>query len=156
MLALYARLTLDSGTPPTDEDRIAVGVAAGVMGIYVPEGRVGIQFDLLNDVLGLLLILLGVSALRRSAVGDRVKWEFGLVYLIVLALMTDAVLRHVLFARPPWLMYLDSLFSILRIVGVMVFVLAMWQASIDWSLRRAGSLWKATVVCLLILGSPPI
>ncbi|UCC32507.1 MAG: hypothetical protein JSU86_09530 [Phycisphaerales bacterium] len=78
------------------------------------EGRRGINIDLLNDAIGGILILVGLTSLRSRSTSDLYRWAITGGQFVATVAIVEAALDHYIFEHPRWLAFLVSAFSMCK------------------------------------------
>lgn len=119
------------------------------------NGR-GFKFDILNDALGVLLILIGVVKLTNFVVdaGYSVAMRF-VVAVTVLALL-DAIRAHVIMPLPDPLSFALSIFGFVRLVAVVVFCVAMRWLCQSRQMPESAASWQVTTWLFVLIFLLPL
>lgn len=120
------------------------------------KGRRGINIDLMNDVIGGILILVGLTSLRPRSTSDLYRWAITAGQVVATVAIMEAALNHYIFEHPRWLAFLVSAFSMCKPLACFVFCLAMIHLCGNLSLLRARSSWKTTALLFLLFYVLPL
>lgn len=104
----------------------------------------GFRFDILNDVVAVLILLTAIARLRRIPVDARYASYLSYVNVIFVLSLFEAIHDHFIYQVPPLLVSLFSLLSILRVIAIFVFTLAMRQLSLTYDLHASAQSWVTT------------
>ncbi len=118
----------------------------------------GFRFDILNDALGMGLILWGCKQLAHFRVDERYAKAMTFVLIMALIEFLLAIKDHFVSPEPtpPILTFVYSLASIAALIAAVMFCLAMrWlcQAAV---LTESEQSWKTTTVLLISLNVIPL
>ena len=113
--------------------------------------------DVLNDVLGALLIAWGVLRLGSSQIHERYRQAMLFVQVVALLYVAQAVNAYVRYEFPRPLAFLLHVYGIAKMAATVVFCLAMGWLCIATGLTRSQRSWKTTeilftVICLIPWG----
>jgi hypothetical protein len=117
----------------------------------------GFKFDILNDALGVLLILIGVVKLAKFTVDDRYDWAMRFVIVVTVVALLDAIRAHFIMPLPDAVSFALSVFGVVRMATVVVFCVAMGWLCQSRRLPESAASWRVTtwlfvLVYLLPLG----
>ncbi len=101
--------------------------------LTVQSGRQGFRFDIINDVIGMIMITAGVVALRRLEVHTRYHRALTLVRDIGLVGCVYAVLEHFFYPPPDFMRVIASILGLLNLLAILIFTFSM-----GWLCRAAG------------------
>lgn len=114
-------------------------------------GGIGIRIDLLNDSVGILLILLGVKALRRLRHDDLYQWCLGLSSAFVVLFGLFSLVDHIVFDQPHWLAEIRDIAVTLLPLMITLFSAAMISLSRDFNAISTLRCWRSTAWLFLII-----
>jgi hypothetical protein len=114
------------------------------------------QFDLLNDLVGMIMITWGVFKLSNITVHDR--YSTAMLYTKVVAMLSCLDALHGLFAYqvPPFLSTVQSLLGVAAMIATVVFCVAMRWLSIEARLGASARSWRATTVLFTVIYLIPL
>lgn len=119
--------------------------------------RQGFKFDILNDALGAVLIAIGVCKLAGFSGQPRYVWAMFFVVVVALLSILDTIRAHFILPLPDPVHFALSLFSLVRLVAVVVFCVAMRWLCQEKCLPMSAASWLTTtwlfgIIYLLVLG----
>jgi hypothetical protein len=134
------------------------GALICVFDLYISQtsGGYGMRFDLINDVIGTILIACGTARLRTAPVSAGYATAMTFVHAVALFAIGDAVFDH--FITPPDTLQhiLGDLFNAVAAVGLVVFALAMRWLCESVGLLRSATSWRTTFWLLVVLHAIPV
>ncbi len=115
----------------------------------------GWRFDLINDLVGMLMIAQGVWRLAEVNVSARYRLVMCFVKLMTVLLCLDAYHDHFIFEPPPLISFLMTASDVAALIVPVLFCRAMEWLSDEMGLRKSVASWKTTThLFLLIYGIP--
>lgn len=136
-----------------------------IMGVYFSasydahkeyHGGIGIRIDLFDDSVGILLILMGVTALRRLRHDDLYRWCMGLCYAFAAMFGLFSLVDHIVFDQPPWVTAVRGMATTLLPLVMALFSAGMISISRDFDAHSTLRWWRSTAwlfLIILIVGS---
>lgn len=103
-------------------------------------------FDLLNDVLGALLLAWGVLRLGCTQIHERYRLAMLFVQVMALLYVAQAINAYVRYEFPRPLTLLLHLYGIAKMAATVVFCMAMRWMCIATGLTRSERSWKTTMI----------
>lgn len=130
------------------------GALICVIDVTITSGS--FKFDILNDLVGALLIAVGVFRLADIRVSERYKGlmrfvQFGAVFAIVSAAMDFISLPHSIAFG-----VLGSLVSLITLAATIVFCVAMRCFCDEASLARSSRSWRVTTILFVVIYAIPV
>lgn len=113
-------------------------------------------FDLLPDLLGLLLICVAVIRLRRFRVDDRYHSVMTAVAAAAVVSTGIWIFDQLPTRLPPLVSALRMLFSLLELAAIVAFALAMRWLAVAAGLDRAARSWQVTTVLFVAIYLLPL
>ena len=89
------------------------------------QGSTGLRIDLLDDTLGTVMIMIGVTRLAAIPVSPTYRQAMTALRIIMLFSIAETVVAHFVFAEPDWYRWLVLLLQTAEGVGVGCFCFAM-------------------------------
>lgn len=114
------------------------------------------QFDLLNDVIGTIMIACGVFRLASIRIHDRYAGAMTYVSVIAVLSIVEAVCSHFAYNVPMYLGLLFLLFGIAVVVATVVFCIAMRWFCEEAMLQRSQQSWKTTTILFVVIYLIPL
>jgi len=108
-------------------------------------------FDVLNDVLGAVLIAWGVLRLGSSQIHERYRQAMLFVQVMALLYVIQAINAYVRYEFPRPLAFLLHVYGIAKMAATVVFCLAMRWLCIATGLTRSEQSWKTTTVLFAVI-----
>ncbi|MAG58747.1 MAG: hypothetical protein CMJ83_20860 [Planctomycetes bacterium] len=117
----------------------------------------GFRFDLFNDAVGALMILVGVCKLRAIDVSDGYRTLMTLVVCVSAFTLLDAVQAHVI-TRDPWELtpWLQNLLGLAELGAILAFCVAMRGLCGRADLRRAAQSFRTTTLLFILIYLVPL
>jgi len=119
-----------------------------------PSG--GWRFDILNDFVGMLLIVWGVMRLATFDVHGRYGKAMRFVTVVAVLSCVDAFQAHFIYAKSSMLAFLLSLLGVAAMVATVVFCVAMRWLSEEADLPRAAGSWRKTTILFVVIYLIPL
>jgi hypothetical protein len=116
----------------------------------------GFKFDILNDALGVLLILIGVVKLTKFSVSEGYSWAMRFVVTVTVVALLDAIRAHVIMPLPDAVSFALSVFGFVRLVAVVVFCVAMRWLCQSRRLPEAAASWLVTTWLFVLIYLLPL
>lgn len=116
----------------------------------------GFRFDVINDVVGMVLIFLGVNELARFRVDVRYGSILTFLKVVALAGCAYAAMNHFVFAYPPVLTLLVTILGIANLVAAYLFCVAMMQLSRHHQLAASHASWQTSWLLMAIFWIFPV
>jgi hypothetical protein len=108
-------------------------------------------FDVVNDILGTVLVAWGVVRLAGVPVDSRYRSMMLFVEVVSLLSITEAVNAHVQYELPRAMVFLLHLYGIAKVAATVVFCLAMRRLCIAAALFRSQESWKTTTILFTVI-----
>ena len=108
-------------------------------------------FDVLNDVLGALLITWGVLRLGSSQIHERYRQAMLFVQVMALLYVVQAINAYVRYEFPRPLAFLLHVYGIAKMAATVVFCVAMRWLCIATGLVRSRQSWKTTEILFAVV-----
>jgi len=119
------------------------------------NGR-GFKFDILNDVLGTVLIAIGVFWLGAMPVHSRYKTIMKFVQVGAILAVLDAILDQFIMPLPPAVSMILSLIGLVTLVAIVSFCVAMRWFCEEAHLFEASRSWLVTTVLFVVIYLIPL
>jgi hypothetical protein len=113
-------------------------------------------FDLLNDVLGMLLITIGVFRLGAIPVARSNARGMTFVKLVAVLSTLLTFLNQFTFVKPPPLAFVWATFGLVELAATIVFCAAMRRVCGVSGLAGPAASWKTTTVLFVVLHALPL
>lgn len=123
---------------------------------YNGQPPTGFRFDILNDFLGMILIMIGVHRLSRFAVDPSFKTSMRFVLTMTVFNAIEAFWGHFIFQAPGILTFLSIVLGLVTLWASIVFCTCMYRLSTTWLLRRSAKSWLTTRSLIIIIWAVPI
>lgn len=111
----------------------------------------GFRLDLINDVVGAILVLRGVIGLRSQAIGDSWMKSMGFVEVIAWITVVGAVIDHFVLELPAPLLSIGLVVGFLKMLAVLVFCRAMREVCEMYGFERSVLSWRLSSALYLWL-----
>src|SRR5688572_6553017 len=120
------------------------------------QGNRGFRLDLLNDLMGAILILVGIVKIVMLRL-DR-QWHGPLVAVAVVSVVSCgwALLNHAIFPRPVLLVFLESLSSLAELAAILVFCAAMRSFCRSAHSPETAASWNRSFLLFLVIYAVPL
>ena len=119
------------------------------------NGR-GWSFDILNDLVGMLLITWGVFQPARLEVHDRYRKVMTFIKIVSLLSCFRALLGHFIFDSPTFLDWLLTLVALAAVIATVLFCVAMKWLSEAANFQRSAESWNLTMWLFVIIYLVPL
>lgn len=110
----------------------------------------GYSFDILNDALGVLLILVGVIRLRAigpaPGLAHRPSGKLAFAAFVAVLALLKAVHGHLIYRVPDEMSLVLTAVSLLSLAAILGFCTAMQEMCRDWGLVRSQGKWGTTAI----------
>lgn len=116
----------------------------------------GFRFDVLNDAVGLAMILWAVVRLRRVPVSDAYRGVMTFVVIMTVYSLAEAVVNHVVFVAPEPLALLGQAIGLAQLAAILMFCLSMVWLCTAAGLIDAAKLWQITLWLFVIIYALPL
>jgi hypothetical protein len=116
----------------------------------------GLKFDVLDDVLGTILIAVGVFRLSASPVHDRYATMMKFVQVMSLLAVLDAIRDHFIMPLHPVVQFVLSLFGLITLAAIVGFCIAMRWFCEATNLLEASRSWSTTTLLFVIIYLVPL
>jgi hypothetical protein len=123
-------------------------------GLVVRFDRQGFQIDILNDVLGTLLIAVGLFRLAAIPVHSRYAIVMKFVKVVAVLAVLAAIRGHFLAPLPPAFQIVQHLFGLAALASLVAFCVAMRWFCEEAGLTEAARSWKLTTVLFVAFAVP--
>jgi hypothetical protein len=111
----------------------------------------GLRFDVINDVIGTLLIVSGLNLLRPLVADDDYERCLNFAFWVALAAVGGAVGGHFVLPWPKPIVFLSSLFATLCLVAIYFFCTAMRIFCRSTALYDVEQDWRWSQTLFLVL-----
>jgi len=108
-------------------------------------------FDILNDVLGALLIAWGTLRLGSSQIHERYRKAMLFVQVIALLYVAQTINAYVRYEIPRPLVFLLHVYGIAKVAATVVFCVAMRWLCVATGLTRSERSWKTTEILFVVI-----
>ncbi len=116
----------------------------------------GLKFDLINDLVGMLMITWSVYQLGKVDLHDRYRTAMLFVIIIASFSCLDALHGHFIYSTPPAISFLLSVLGALAMAATVVFCIAMRWLCREAGLQRSEQSWKTTTLLFVIIYLLPL
>lgn len=116
----------------------------------------GWSLDVLNDAVGVGLILAGVVKLRGIRLPGAPTLSFGFAAFAATLALLKAIHGHFIYPTPTFVNVSATLIGLCSLVGIIVFCVAMQQVCRITSLRRSQSRWFVTTLLFVVIYLLPL
>jgi hypothetical protein len=116
----------------------------------------GWKFDIINDLVGMLMITWGVYQLGKISLHDRYRTAMLFVTVIAVLSCLDAFHGHFIYETPPLLSFLLSVLGALAVAATVVFCIAMRWLCSEAGLRRSKRSWRITTLLFVFIYLIPL
>lgn len=116
----------------------------------------GFRFDFLNDVVGTIMVAIGVFRLGAIPVGGNYPYAMSFVKVATLLAICDAIREHFVMPYPPAVQMAIYLVAILVLIAHIVFCLAMRWFCEAANLKDAARSWNVTLWLIAVIDLIPI
>jgi tetratricopeptide (TPR) repeat protein len=114
------------------------------------------EFDLLNDLIGLLMITWGVFQLFKVNVHDRYLKAMHFVIVVAILSCLDEIFSKAYHDIPPLISFFQSVLSIAAMIAIVVFCMAMRWLSTESGFRVSARSWRTTTLLFVVIYSIPL
>ena len=111
----------------------------------------GMKFDILNDVVGTLVIAVGVFRLKALPVNDRYDEVMRFVKAVSVLAVFDAIRDHFITPLHSVAQFAFNAFGLASLVAIVVFCIAMRWFCEDANLFEASRSWSTTTVLFIVI-----
>lgn len=116
----------------------------------------GFKFDILNDVIGTLLIACAVFRLASIPVHRRYRAVMKFLKIVSVLSVLDAIRDHYITVWPPLIELSLKLFDLITLVAVVAFCIAMRWFCQEAGLKVAARSWRFTTIIFVVFFLLPI
>lgn len=116
----------------------------------------GVALDLASDLVGTILIAVGVSRLRRAPVGVGFARAMRFVQAMALVGILEAIGGHAIVPLPDWVRLLGHTIGLLTLIALVAFCVAMRWLCDAAHLAEAGESWATTTVLFVVVYLLPL
>ena len=116
----------------------------------------GWKFDIINDLVGMLMITWAVFQLGKINVHERYRTAMLFVTVIAVLSCLDALHGHFVYDTPALVSFLLSVLGVLAVAATVVFCIAMRWLSSETGLQRSERSWRTTTLLFVIIYLIPI
>lgn len=113
------------------------------------------RFDILNDVVGAILIACGVFGLGDLRIHRRYRDALLFVKIISVLAVAEAINSHVRYELPRPAYFVLHLYGIAKMLATVVFCLAMRWLCVAGGLTKSERSWKTTTVLFAVIYLAP-
>lgn len=120
----------------------------------VDSGGVGCTFDIINDVVGTVMVLVGVVRLGGQPVDGAYRSMLGYVQFAVALCVLVAIHSHFVYEVPIPVTLAEGLISLLGLIAIFVFASAMIAFCDEGEFAEAATSWRLTrllVICIYLV-----
>ncbi|HWN68994.1 MAG TPA: hypothetical protein VNM90_15255 [Haliangium sp.] len=118
-------------------------------------GGGGFRFDVLDDTLGMVLIIAAVARLRGIPVDSYYVARMGFIRWVAILALSESILDHFIFAQPWLLTFLLQILGIAKIVASLLFLACMRDLCLETMLIEAARRWQTTLTLFLVFYGIP-
>ena len=130
------------------------GALICIVDITISSG--GFKFDFLNDVVGMIMITVGVFKLGDIEVHPRYASALSFAKIMAVVGIVLAILDHFVFRCPGPLSLLLLLLGMLQLVAIIVFCVAMRWFCDEAGLQRSSGSWRTTTILFVVIYVVPL
>lgn len=116
----------------------------------------GWKFDLLDDAVGMAMILYGLSKLRAIQIDQKYASRLGYVFAVAIFVFLHAIYNHYIYDEPKFLAFVINILNIAKLIAIIVFCTAMVQLSIFMQLANAAKSWSLTRTIFVVIYLIPL
>lgn len=116
----------------------------------------GFRFDILNDLVGMILVTIGVVKLGKFEIDLTYRRQMLFVYFCCIIGCIKAFLGHFIFTPSAIVSLIGSATSILSLVGTILFTNAMVQLASSYQLHRSAASWRLTRILMVLFWCVPM
>jgi hypothetical protein len=116
----------------------------------------GFKFDILNDLLGMILITVGV--IRLGGIEVTHTYSKGMTFVKVVSVIStiEALIDHWVFRAPEGWAFFWTLFGLFRLAAIIVFCLSMRLVCREENLAEPSRSWHTTTMLFVIIFVLPL
>jgi hypothetical protein len=120
------------------------------------QAPTGLQFDFLNDFVGMLLITVGIKKLSAFAIDP--SFQTAMAFALVCSLLNcvKAFMGHFVFPTPVILALASNVLSLATLGAIVMFCTSMRRLSVAYDLNGSADNWTTTLVLVIILWVIPL
>lgn len=116
----------------------------------------GWQFDILNDLAGMLMITWGVFELGKLNVHDRYRKYMSFVQVIAVLTCIEAFQAHFIYDAPSLIGFMFVVLSIVSMIAIVMFCVAMRWLSEEAGLQISAKSWKTSTLLFVVIYLIPL
>lgn len=116
----------------------------------------GYRFDILNDLVGMLLITIGVDKLSRFDIGSSFRTSMQFVFVCSILNCLEAFAGHFVYPTPVVVEIVSNLLSLASLCGTAMFCWSMNSLSSAYSLHHSSKSWLTTLWLVTIIWVIPL
>jgi hypothetical protein len=113
-------------------------------------------FDILNDILGAILIACGVFGLGDLRIPGRYRSAMLFIKIVSVLAIAEAINAHVRYQIPRPASFLLHLYGIAKMLATVVFCLAMRWLCLAAGLTKSERSWKTTTILFALIYLAPL
>lgn len=130
------------------------GALICIVDIWISSG--GFKFDFLSDVVGMIMIAVGLFKLGDIEVHPRYASALSFAKIMAVVGIVLAILDHFVFRCPGPLSLLLLLLGMLQLVAIIVFCVAMRWFCDEAGLHRSSGSWRTTTILFVVIYLVPL
>ncbi len=122
---------------------------------FIENGE-GWKFDLLDDAVGVMMIMYGLARLREVEVDERYAKALTFVSVVAVFALLVAIHNHRIYHVPPALTFCFSVIGVFKLVAMLVFCGAMRRLCEHAQLVLAARSWSTTITLFTVIYLIPL
>ncbi|MFT6793632.1 MAG: quinol-cytochrome oxidoreductase complex cytochrome b subunit [Rubritalea sp.] len=116
----------------------------------------GWKFDIINDLVGMLMITWSVVQLGKIELHDRYRIAMNFVTIVATLSCLDALQAHFIYDTPTFVSFLLSVLGVLAMLATVVFCIAMQWLCREADLQRSERSWRTTTLLFIFIYLIPL
>lgn len=116
----------------------------------------GWRFDIINDLVGMLMITWSVAQLGKFEIHDRYRVAMKFVTMVAALSCLDALHSHFIYEIPRFASFLLSVLGMLAMAATVVFCIAMQWLCQAAGLQRSERSWRTTTLLFVFIYLIPL
>ena len=120
------------------------------------SGSSGFKIDILNDLLGMVLITVGVFRLEPICATYNLQTPIQVIEVVAVISCLEAAVDHFIFEWPGLLSFSVFVFGLLKLGAILIFCITMSRLCIAEELLDAARSWKTTTVLFAVIYVVPL
>lgn len=116
----------------------------------------GWTFDLINDFVGTVMILIGVTKLGQIWLDDRYTAMMKFIIVVAVLSCINALHNHLIYDVATPVAFFFTIVGLAGMIATVLFCVAMRKLCLAWDLGRAADSWKMTCILFVAIYLLPL